>query len=379
MMRTIFILPIEPIEKRYTAEWHRHIPTQLASFAKDAGLEFKITQVNGRGAPADVPKGQFLDFAGTSVYKCTQMAEMAKRITKGDVKSGDVILVTDAWNPMVLQLRLMLDMLKINAEIHGIWHAGSYDLTDLLGLGIKDKAWSHATERAMFAAYSTSYFATRYHVETFCKALDISMPDRWKKIKTVGWPMEYIADRVKHVSATREKIIVFPHRISPDKRPQMFIDVAHAMRNSGYEFVLTQEQNLSKDEYHNLLSRATLAVSMAQHEMLGIGMYEAAINGCIPLVPNRLSYREMYPTAFRYPSSWSLNHSSPSRYSQDLQDLVTRIYSTLDKQDELRVKLAKAMPDLHMFFNGRTGKMYENVLADPKPAAPDHPRGRKRS
>lgn len=377
-MRTLFILPIEPIESRYTAEWHRHIPLQITAFAKDAGIPWTVKQVNGRGAPANVPKGQFLDFAGTSIYKSTQMAEMAKRISSGDVSDGDVILVTDAWNPAVLQLRLMLDMLKIRADIHGIWHAGSYDPTDLLGLGIKDKTWSHATERAMFAAYEENYFATRYHVETFCNALNISMTDRWKKIKTVGWPMEYIADRVKHVSATREKIIVFPHRISPDKRPLMFIDVAHEMRNSGYEFVFTQEQNLSKDEYHNLLSRATLAVSMAQHEMLGISMYEAAINGCIPLVPNRLSYREMYPTAFRYPSSWSLNHASQSRYAGDVQHLVSRIRSTLDNQVLLRTKLEQAMPDLHKFFNGRTGKMYENVLADQKPNKTERPT-RKRS
>jgi hypothetical protein len=48
-----------------------------------------------------------------------------------------------------------------------------------------------------------------------------------------------------------------------------------------------------------LLQRAKFAVSFADQETLGISMYEAACAGACPIVPNRLSYNEMYSPMFK--------------------------------------------------------------------------------
>ena len=34
---------------------------------------------------------------------------------------------TDAWNPTVIQLRYMAELLGVDIRIGGMWHAGSYD------------------------------------------------------------------------------------------------------------------------------------------------------------------------------------------------------------------------------------------------------------
>ena len=59
------------------------------------------------------------------------------------------------------------------------------------------------------------------------------------------------------------------------------------------------QENLTKDQYHNLLGTARFAVSFAEQETLGISMYEAACAGAVPIVPNRLSYVEMYFDGFK--------------------------------------------------------------------------------
>ena len=95
---------------------------------------------------------------------------------------------------------------------------------------------------------------------------------------------------------------MFPHRLDEEKRPHEFrMLMQHAIgMDSNWNFILTKEQKLSKNEYLDTLSESLISVSTAVLEMFGIAMVESVLLGCIPLVPNRLAYREMYPAKFRY-------------------------------------------------------------------------------
>jgi glycosyltransferase involved in cell wall biosynthesis len=47
---------------------------------------------------------------------------------------------------------------------------------------------------------------------------------------------------------------------------------------------------------------ADIVISTALHEFQGLSVAEAVMAGCLPLVPDRLAYRELYPAPFRYAS-----------------------------------------------------------------------------
>jgi predicted dienelactone hydrolase len=49
----------------------------------------------------------------------------------------------------------------------------------------------------------------------------------------------------------KRDIILFPHRIAPEKQVDIFRDLAEQLPE--YEFVVCQEQELTKNEYHNLV------------------------------------------------------------------------------------------------------------------------------
>ena len=114
----------------------------------------------------------------------------------------------------------------------------------------------------------------------------------------------------------KRDLILFPHRIAPEKQVEIFRDLKEHLPQ--YEFVVCQDQHLTKNEYHNLLGEAKLVFSANLQETLGISCYEGAIVDAIPMVPDRLSYTEMYFDTFKYPSEWTESFDAYTVYRPDL-------------------------------------------------------------
>lgn len=124
--------------------------------------------------------------------------------------------------------------------------------------------------------------------------------------------------------------IVWNHRWEYDKQPQEFLAALKAAADRGAEFELillgeppwrdadaaacgrhTRESRelhdrfgsvfrhagylASREEYYAMLSRGDVIISTAIQENFGISVVEAMYHGCLPLLPNRLSYPELLP------------------------------------------------------------------------------------
>jgi glycosyltransferase involved in cell wall biosynthesis len=128
-----------------------------------------------------------------------------------------------------------------------------------------------------------------------------------------------IASSLAHERATRPvPLIVWNHRWDADKDPRAFVDSVIRLAEEGIEFevaLLGEDRHfvgderaralrelgdrviaaghLPEDEYRELLTEAQIVVSTAQHEFFGVSVVEAVASGCLPVVPNRLSYPEI--------------------------------------------------------------------------------------
>ncbi len=123
--------------------------------------------------------------------------------------------------------------------------------------------------------------------------------------------------------------IVWNHRWEHDKRPDRFVRALGRL-DSDFELVLLGEERLGGDPvraqfesalgerlvwsgfadrstYVELLNASDIVVSTADHEFFGISTVEAVAAGCLPVLPNRLSYPELIPDRFHndvfYPGS----------------------------------------------------------------------------
>ncbi|MBU4034517.1 MAG: glycosyltransferase, partial [Proteobacteria bacterium] len=121
-------------------------------------------------------------------------------------------------------------------------------------------------------------------------------------------------------------VLVWNHRWEHDKNPELFFETLYALSEQGVSFglivlgesfksrpkVFAQAQERLADrivhfgyaedyrEYCRLLCQGDIVVSTANHEFYGMAVLEAVRSGCRPVVPDRLSYRELFAPAFRY-------------------------------------------------------------------------------
>jgi len=359
---TIYIVDLEAVDTRYTKEWKLHLPKQIQHDTNQT-----VVTISGGETPQATTPGAFLNFGGTNVYKSNQMRQIGKMFCDGKIKNGDYFLYTDAWNPTVLQLKYMAELLKVNINIGGMWHAGSYDPQDFLGRLIGNKPWVRHTEQAMFNTFDHNYFATDFHIDMFLhNLLDLGrMADKEivddmfasGKIVRCGWPMEYMESTLlMYKNMPKRNLILFPHRLAPEKQPAVFQDLKNSMPQ--YEFVVCQEKALSKNEYHNLLGEAKLMFSANLQETLGISWYEGALLDVIPMIPNRLSYSEMSLQEFLYPSEWTLDMES---YRANKQHIMNKITDYMENYKNYVSAIFKQKEKLkENFFSGTD--LYRKVL-----------------
>ena len=356
-----FIVDLEAVETRYTGEWKRHVPTLL----RKAGHDVQI--ISG---PEDIPKattpGAFLNFGGTNIYKSAQVEQMGRLFCSGSVHPGDHFIFTDAWHPGIINLKYMSELLQIPVTTHGLWHAGSYDPQDFLGRLVGNKPWVRNAEKSFFHAFDYNYFATQFHIEMFFTNLlnDYPTENPWfeedlaelragtfsDKFVRTGWPMEYMDDTLTvYKNMPKRDLILFPHRIAPEKQVEIFRDLKEHLPQ--YEFIVCQEHQLTKNEYHNLLGEAKMVFSANLQETLGISCYEGAVVDAIPMVPDRLSYSEMYYDTFKYPSKWTEDFNTYTIYRPDL---CRKIIEHMDNYSTRILQIRKQARDLHENFFSAT-------------------------
>ena len=355
----IFLVDLEAVETRYTGQWKSHVPNLLRKLGH---------HVNIISGPTDIPSattpGAFLNFGGTNIYKASQVEQMGRLFCDGAVRPGDHFVFTDAWHPGIINLKYMSELLNIPVTTHGLWHAGSYDPQDFLGRLVGNKPWVRHAEKSFFWAFDHNYFATEFHVKLFIDELlmdGLKEENPWyfedfeerydsgKMIRT-GWPMEYMHDTLLSYKGMQKRdLILFPHRIAPEKQVEIFRDLAEHLPQ--YEFIVCQDQQLTKNEYHNLLGEAKLVFSANLQETLGISCYEGAVVDAVPMVPDRLSYTEMYFDTFKYPSEWTESFES---YSVFRPNLCARIIQYMDNYTHMIPSIHKQTETLHEQFFSAT-------------------------
>lgn len=282
----IINIPIEPIPMRYSVDW----VDWFFDYFTNNNIEY--ASINGEELTKGIEQGRFLDCVGTNYYKSSQLMIIMQSIHEGKIKDGDVLFFHDLWFPGIEQIKYTCQAMNLNIKIMGCLHAGAYDPHDFLYQQKMGK-WAVHFEHMLFSLTDKIFVATEFHKNLIIKSRSLE----GNKIKVTGFP--FISRKMK--LKRKKNQIVFPHRNNPEKNIDTFFHMKNIYKDllPGWDWVTTYQLK-DKEEYYRVLEESKIAISFSDQETWGIAMQECVIAGCIPLVPNKLSYVEMFDLAFRY-------------------------------------------------------------------------------
>jgi glycosyltransferase involved in cell wall biosynthesis len=289
-MAKLIYVPLEHIDGRYTVHMDRDIEQHL----RDHDISYLKVMPTTQTPP--LPKGMFLNAPFTTRFKCLQMAEIASMYDRGEIHDGDQFFFSDLWFPGLENLAYMNYFCKVKPKITGIIHAGSFTDTDF----VRDlERWAKNFEDLIFDISDQVFVASEFIKNDILKKRLISE----QKLVVTGLPLDYLGLDTYRNNHHKQDIVVFNGRLCDEKQPWLFDELQRqvsARLGVHIQFVKTQDLALNKSQYYELLAASKVIVSYALQENFGFGVAEAAYLGCVPVLPNRLVYPELYDKKYLY-------------------------------------------------------------------------------
>lgn len=336
----LYLIPIESYDHRYSEQWNRWFPDYL----KSAQISHRI--IWGKAKVASLNEHDVLDVYGTHQYKYSQLSQLVTLLKKGTIKPHDVLFFHTLWFTGLDSLQYIRQSLGVEFKLVGVLHAGSYDPWDFrTRLGMKP--WSLHLERAWLTFVDRIFVASEFHRRLLLEHIELNP----NKILVTRLPLKVDEIQKNRQNVPKENIVAFPHRLVPEKDPGL-VDRLRT-RLPGVEIVRTRDVCKTKEDYYDLLTRCKICISNAYQETFGYAMLESVALGCVPLVPERLCYPEMYPKEFLFQDEAQLA-AKIKYFLEDWSDPRPQMWSLLNECDqavEAMVNLALEHADEPMEVN----------------------------
>ena len=223
------------------------------------------------------------------------------------------------------------------------------------------------------AAANKVLFNSKFHFTDFINAATRvikQMPDAKPE-----WMIEQIMEKTQIIypgcrfetgiidfkqKSSKKPLIIWNHRWDYDKNFEFVFDVLGRLKEKNISFnlallgerfkkipdvfikarakfkdeIVVFDYVESRDEYTAWLKKGSIVVSSAIQENFGIAVVEAVRYGCIPLLPDRLSYPELIPEELHH----KILYHSKNEMNEKLEDMIVNYKTYLPIQKKMSKK-----------------------------------------
>jgi len=307
----VWVLPLMPLEERYTEQWYRWFKETL----ERRGFDYEY--IDGERKYEYVKEGPFLDPTDSSLWTFSQIRQVISRWN--EVKEGDTFLIFDIEFPGHYEVfRFLSKLTKKGVRLVGHLHACTVTREDF----ITNVPWYRHYEYAWLNTYDYITVASHYFKSRIVETLNLP-PLLAQKIVVTGnpWKSSEVAD-LRREWKDKDNLILYPNRFDWEKRPNIFLDIAHILRRKfpdwdiavstsrshlrsnrqwlleyldicRKEGVIDEVYVVRKRQYYEILSRSKFIISTTIEENFGYCNIEAMTLNTIPIAPNDFAHPEV--------------------------------------------------------------------------------------
>jgi len=336
----VWYFPLEDIEARD----YRMFDRQMIEAFEYHNMDYEKIEVDVKAN--FIKDGWVMDGPTHAIFCISQAKIFIEKMMKGEVQNGDILFFNDMWHFGLHPIQYAAQLSNIELKYAGYIHAGTftkYDFAEPM------KWWAENMEKSFFKLANLIFVATK---QPYNDIVENGLIKDSQKIKVVSHPFDIkVFEKYKNIQ--KENIVIFPHRLDPDKRPEEFLDLAEKMPN--YKFIMTSGgkdiknyphlqlkiqllgnveiyNNLTKDEYYKIMAKCKVMFSSAVQENWGVATYEAIHLGLIPICPWRCSYPYYLPVSCLY---------TDRQVEYDVVPMIERIFTDSQRYDYILNKLGE--------------------------------------
>lgn len=311
-MHDLILVPIEPLEERYTAQWYKRMPSIFAPHFSS------VRVIDGSPLTNEVKVGTFLDINSTVHYKNSQLMKIAKMFAEGSIKANTRFFFGDIEFWGLESVRLMADMNQVPVVLTGFLHAASYTEGDAFAIAQK---YQQYTEVGWYLALDYVFVGSPYSKQRFVTQRLLKHGHSGSRIIPTGNPM--FREDYQVFDVQKKKQVLLTNRFDMEKRPDLTLDLFRKAKakHPDWKFIVTTgrrkltpnqdllamayeaanegileiREGLTKTEYHKTLAESLVMVSHSPEESFGYCAAEAANYDCQPLLTDTASHPFIVP------------------------------------------------------------------------------------
>ena len=321
-MRKLFYMGLESYEARYTlqlTEWNRRVFDRR-------GLDVVYVPGTTIDNSQAISVGQVLDAHGRSYFGMSQMMSLVQLMKNGDVTGEDVVYFEDMFQPGIESLPYIMDQIPAEQRPQ-VWVrclAQAIDPDDFVHVWGMAK-WMGLYEK-MVNEFVTGVLATNEEMVAHMRIAGWTAPIY--NISGLAFGKSEVLERIGGVGNIkpfdqRTRRVGFAARFDQEKQPGFFMDLIEMygeltsepcefaiysggpLRSNNPEFVerarrmeaegkLKIYDNLSKNDYYNLVNDTRVLFNCALQDWVSNTVSEADTLGCNVLYPAYRSFPETF-------------------------------------------------------------------------------------
>jgi len=345
-MRKLFYMSLESYNSRYTyqlTEWTRRVFDRRE-------IDYVIVPGQTLDSSKSIVVGQVLDAHGRSYFSMSQMMNLVKMMREGKVTGEDVVLFEDMFSPGIESLPYIMNQIPKNMQpkIYVRCLAQTIDPDDFVHVWGMDK-WMGLYEQ-MCNEFVTGILATNEEMVAHMRIAHWSAPIY--NISGLSFGKQEVLERIggaKNIRpfAERTNRVSFAARFDQEKQPEFFMDLIEVVKATrpDIEFcvlsggqlrsnapeslararkmqeqgLLVIKENLSKNEYYELLNDTRVLFNCALQDWVSNTVSEA----------DALGANVLYPAYRSFPETFANDHSR-LYVPWSVDDAIAKLFVLLD-------------------------------------------------